>query len=47
VGEEFDHYFPESFLHPYGDKYLFDMPSYVISILTARGVSHDAIVVDP
>jgi copper oxidase (laccase) domain-containing protein len=23
------------------------MPSYVISILTARGVSHDAIVVDP
>lgn len=47
VGEEFDHYFPESFLHPYGDKYLFDMPSYVISILTARGVSHGAIVVDP
>ncbi len=46
VGEEFEHFFPETFLHPHRDKYLFDLPWYVISILLARWISRDTIVVD-
>lgn len=47
VGEEFNEFFPESFLRPYKDRYLFDMPKYVISILAARGITHEKVVIDP
>lgn len=47
VGEEFDNYFPEQFLQPYGEKYLFDLPWYALSILHARWIPNEAILMDP
>lgn len=47
VGEEFENYFPDAFLEPYGEKYLLNLPWYVLSILDAWWISHEAIVIDP
>ena len=46
VWEEFDQYFPEQFLQSHGDKYLFDLPWYTLSILDAWWIGPDSIIID-
>lgn len=46
VGEEFENYFPDTFLEPYGEKYLFDLPWYVVSILHAWWIMQESIITD-
>ncbi len=47
VGEEFSTYFPEQFLQPWGEKYLFDLPWYAVAILSAWWIHENTIVRDP